>query len=137
MTSTNIKISQVIIDEIVRQAYDELPNESCGLLVGLDDVVKKRYPLVNTDHSSEHFSFDPHEQFRVLKEARTEGLRIIANYHSHPSSPARPSDEDIRLAFDPNIFYLILSLAEETPVLKAFIKTDDGMQPVAIHAIGE
>jgi len=128
-----IEIPQAIVDEIVRQAYDELPDESCGLLAGLDDVVKKRYPLENTDHSPEHFSFDPREQFRVLKEARAEGIRIIANYHSHPSSPARPSEEDIRLAFDPDLFYLIVSLAGETPVLKAFAKTADGMQPVEIR----
>lgn len=41
--------------------------------------------------------------------------------HSHPESPSRPSEEDKRLAFDPNIEYLILSLMDaENPVLKAF-----------------
>ncbi|MDR3262658.1 MAG: M67 family metallopeptidase [Tannerella sp.] len=128
-----IEIPQEIADAIIRQAYDELPDESCGLLAGLDGAVKKRYPLVNTDHSPEHFSFDPREQFRVLKEARAEGFKIIANYHSHPSSPARPSEEDIRLAFDPDLFYLIVSLAGETPVIKAFVKTETGMQPVEIN----
>jgi proteasome lid subunit RPN8/RPN11 len=129
-----IEIPQWIVDAIIQQAYDELPDETCGLLAGIDGVVKKRFPMENTDHSPEHFSFDPKEQFRVLKEARAEGLKIIANYHSHPSSPARPSEEDIRLAFDPQIFYLIVSLAGETPVLKAFAKAGDGsMQPVEIR----
>jgi proteasome lid subunit RPN8/RPN11 len=81
----------------------------------------KQFPLTNIDHSNEHFSFDPREQFGVLKEARSQGLQIIANYHSHPESPARPSEEDIRLAFDPDIIYIILSLQEkDNPVIKAF-----------------
>jgi proteasome lid subunit RPN8/RPN11 len=116
-----IRIPQHIIDGIIRQARIELPTEACGLLVGRENEVLKQYPLTNIDHSAEHFSFDPKEQFAVLREARAQGLRIIANYHSHPESPARPSQEDIRLAFDPDIIYIILSLQEkENPVIKAF-----------------
>ncbi|MDR3338899.1 MAG: M67 family metallopeptidase [Candidatus Symbiothrix sp.] len=119
-----IFIPQSIIDGIIAQARNELPDEACGLLVGSRDVachVFKQYPLTNIDHSPEHFSFDPKEQFGVLRDARSQGLRIIANYHSHPKSPARPSEEDIRLAFDPEIIYIILSLQEkDNPVIKAF-----------------
>jgi proteasome lid subunit RPN8/RPN11 len=116
-----IRIPQSVIDGIIAQAKNELPDEACGLLVGVENEVVKQYPLTNIDHSNEHFSFDPREQFGVLKEARLQGLQIIANYHSHPESPARPSEEDIRLAFDPNIIYIILSLQEkDNPVIKAF-----------------
>ncbi|GHT32966.1 Mov34/MPN/PAD-1 family protein [Bacteroidia bacterium] len=115
-----VAIPTHIIDSIVRQAQSELPNEACGLLTGKGGIVQKHYPLTNTDRSPEHFSFDPREQFQVLKEARAEGQRIVANYHSHPSTPARPSVEDVRLAYDPDIIYIILSLADETPSIKAF-----------------
>jgi proteasome lid subunit RPN8/RPN11 len=116
-----IRIPQNIIDSIIAQARNELPDEACGLLVGKDSEVIKQYPLTNIDHSPEHFSFDPREQFGVLREARKEGLQIIANYHSHPASPARPSAEDIRLAYDPDMIYIILSLQDkEAPVIKAF-----------------
>jgi len=115
-----IRIPTHIYDGIVAQAYAELPNEACGLLVGAAGEVLKQHALTNIDHSPEHFSFDPVEQFQVFRSARSEGLEIIANYHSHPETPSRPSVEDIRLAFDPNILYLIVSLALETPVLKAF-----------------
>jgi proteasome lid subunit RPN8/RPN11 len=115
-----IKIPGHIIDGIIRQAQDELPNETCGLLAGKENVVYKRFAMTNMDHSPEHFSFDPAEQFLALRSARSEGLELIANFHSHPATPSRPSIEDIRLAYDPDILYLILSLASETPVLKAF-----------------
>ena len=52
---------------------------------------------------------------------KDDGYQMIGNFHSHPESPSRPSEEDKRLAFDPNIEYLILSLMDaENPVLKAF-----------------
>ena len=115
-----IRIPAYIIDGIIEQAINKLPNEACGLLVGSGSDVLKQYPLTNIDRSPEHFSFDPAEQFQVFREARTDGREIIANYQSHPETPSRPSEEDIRLAYDPNILYLIVSLAAEVPVLKAF-----------------
>lgn len=128
-----IVISQAIVDRIVAQARSELPNEACGLLAGKDGEVVEQYPLTNVDHSPEHFSFDPKEQFRVLRESRAQGWQIIANYHSHPASPARPSKEDIRLAFDPAIIYIILSLQEkENPVIKAFSIREGEVKPVDV-----
>lgn len=130
-----IEIPQHIIDSIYKQAYDELPNEACGLLTGITGVVHKQYALTNVDHSPEHFSFDPQEQFKVLKEARANGQKIIANYHSHPETPARPSEEDKRLAFDPNIIYIIVSLAKEIPDIKAFALVNNCMQPCEIKIV--
>ena len=89
-----------------------LPNESCGLLAGTEEdeeiTVTKVYLLTNVDASREHFSMDPKEQLAALKDARANGYKIIGNFHSHPESPSRPSEEDKRLAFDPTIEYLIL-----------------------------
>lgn len=130
-----IRIPRHIIEGIIAQGKAELPNEACGLLTGSGDTVVKQHPLTNVDHSPEHFSFDPREQFQVLKSARADGQKIIANYHSHPETPARPSEEDKRLAFDPNITYLILSLAAEEPVIKAFVVKDGDMVPEKIEVV--
>lgn len=113
-------IPQQIVDQIFDQAKKGLPEEVCGYLAGTDRTVNRHFELTNIDHSPEHFSFDPAEQFRTLRETRNAGLEILANYHSHPATPARPSVEDIRLAFDPNISYVIVSLAGEFPDIKSF-----------------
>jgi proteasome lid subunit RPN8/RPN11 len=115
-----MKISSSLYEEIIKQARNELPDESCGYLFGTGDFANENYPMTNADHSPEHFSFIPKEQFSAVRCARSKGLKIIGNWHSHPSSPSRPSQEDIRLAYDPSIVYFILSLAEEEPVLNAF-----------------
>lgn len=115
-----LRIPQQIIDELFDHARTGLPEEVCGYLAGTGSEVTRQFRLTNIDHSNEHFSFDPAEQFQVVREARKAGLEILANYHSHPESPARPSQEDIRLAFDPNISYVIVSLTAEFPDVKAF-----------------
>ena len=107
-----MKIEQHVIDELIAQAQKDAPNESCGYLLGTDDTVTENYWMENIDHSPEHFSFAPRDQFAALRYAREHGLRILANWHSHPASPSRPSQEDLRLANDPSIRYAILSLHE-------------------------
>ncbi|MEI7524998.1 MAG: M67 family metallopeptidase [Mariniphaga sp.] len=115
-----LRISQQIIDQLFDHAKSGLPEEVCGYLAGIDREVTRHFQLTNIDHSPEHFSFDPSEQFQVVREVRKTGEVILANYHSHPETPARPSIEDIRLAFDPEISYVIVSLAAELPDIKSF-----------------
>ena len=116
-----LRISQQVIDGIIDHSRNGLPEEVCGYLAGIDGEVIRQFRLTNIDHSNEHFSFDPSEQFQAVREARKAGLQILANYHSHPESPARPSVEDIRLAYDPEISYVIVSMAAELPDVKSFL----------------
>lgn len=114
-------IPQNVIDELISQSRAEAPNESCGYLLGTaDGQVTENYPMENIDHSPEHFTFSPKEQFAALRYARDHNLKILANWHSHPASPSRPSQEDIRLANDPTIRYAILSLQDDDPHLNSF-----------------
>lgn len=102
-----------------------LPEEACGLIAGTEDEngrrIRKVYFLTNTDHSSEHFSLDPKEQLAAVRDMREKKLKPLGNWHSHPATPSRPSEEDKRLAYDSRASYLILSLMDqEHPVLNAF-----------------
>lgn len=117
------------LNEILSHSNQGLPNESCGLLGGVTQgdkkIIQKVYLLKNTDNSPEHFSMDIQEQFKAISDMRKNKWQLLGNFHSHPASPARPSEEDIRLAFDPGISYLILSLEQKSnPVLKSFIIKD-------------
>lgn len=124
-------------DKICEHALSVAPDEACGLIAGVDREdgvreIKKVYILENIDHTNEHFSIDPREQLKAVKEMRSEGLVPLGNWHSHPESPSRPSEEDKRLANDSSASYLILSLAEEgNPVLNAFhIEGEQGNRSV-------
>ncbi len=115
-----IRLTPQHVESITAQALKESPYEACGYLAGKEDEVFEVYPMTNVDHSEDHFTLDPKEQFSVIKKARQEGYSLLAVYHSHPASPARPSQEDIRLAYDSSIIYIIISLSASPYDIKAF-----------------
>lgn len=120
-----IKLSKSDFDKILAHAESELPNEACGLIGGVIEdgvkIIKKVYLLTNIDHSNEHFSLDPKEQLAAVKDMRAQGISPLGNWHSHPESPSRPSEEDKRLAYDSRASYMILSLMNrDEPVLNSF-----------------
>ena len=132
-----ITIGRNDYDRIVEYALKERPNEACGLIAGADRddgirEIKKVYLLTNIDHTNEHFSIDPREQLQSIKDMRANGLSPLGNWHSHPESPSRPSEEDKRLANDSSASYLILSLEnEDEPVLNAFhVEGEQGQRSV-------
>jgi proteasome lid subunit RPN8/RPN11 len=125
-----IKLPKKFFDEILQAAKDGRPEEICGLIGGVKDgdkrEVKKIYLLENIDHSNEHFSMNPKDQLAAIKDMRSNGIEPLGNFHSHPESPSRPSEEDKRLAYDKNASYMIISLMDiENPVLKSFKIVDN------------
>jgi len=132
-----VRLKQQDYESIVAHARNGLPNEACGLLAGKADgdvkTVEKVYLLSNPDNSPEHFSIDPKEQLAAVKDMRANGFVPLGNFHSHPSTPARLSEEDIRLAYDRKASYLILSLAGESLALNAFGVSGGEVLPQAVE----
>ena len=113
-----ICIPEPIVKNIIQHADDERPLEACGYLAGTGNEVKDIYPMTNVDQSPEHYSFDPEEQFAAMKKAQAQELDLMAVYHTHPATTPRMSAEDVRLAYDTSIYYVIYSL--QTDEVKAF-----------------
>lgn len=108
-----LTIPKEIFDKMIAHCISGYPNEVCGILAGEDGRVRKIYEMTNVEPSPVSYFMDPKEQFKALKDMRTEGIEMIAIYHSHPSSSAYPSAKDVSLAFYPDSFYLIVSLMEK------------------------
>ena len=120
-----IKMKKSDLALMISHAESCLPEEACGLIAGKTDgddkIVEKVYILENTDHSNEHFTLDPKDQLAAVKDMRANGLVQLGNWHSHPESPSRPSEEDKRLSYDSSASYMILSLMDRSaPVLNSF-----------------
>ncbi|MCR4742333.1 MAG: M67 family metallopeptidase [Treponema sp.] len=121
-----VRLKKSDYEKIISYAKSLLPEEACGLIAGKEidgnKYIEEVYLLENTDHSNEHFNISPQDQLKAIKDMRAKGLIPLGNWHSHPESPSRPSEEDKRLFFDSKARYLILSLMEkDAPVLNAFI----------------
>ena len=130
-----MKISKGILEMIYEQAEEEAPLEACGYLAGKEGVITSHYKMTNVDKSETHFSLDPKEQFQVAKNVRADGSDLIAVYHSHPASPARPSEEDIRLAHDSSIIYVIVSLENENRTCGAFTINNGMVTPEPLDIV--
>ncbi len=115
-----IKIPHRIISEIISHAREGYPEEVCGILAGTDEGVSTVYRMTNVEHSPVSYFMDPREQFQVMKLMRKEGLKMLAIYHSHPDSQAYPSAKDVSLAFYDDVAYIIVSLADDKPEVRAF-----------------
>lgn len=138
-------MTQADYERIVERARQELPNEACGLIAGTVagegdaavGTIEHVYLLTNIDASNEHFSMAPAEQLASVKDARAHGWELLGNWHSHPETPSRPSEEDKRLAYDSSAAYLILSLEHrDEPVLKAFhVESDKQVNRVPLEIV--
>lgn len=133
---TKLEIPTNIFKQMVEQAKAEAPIEACGILAGSDGKVEKLYKMTNIDNSSDHFMMEPKEQFAVVKDIRSNGLKMLAIYHGHPGTPARPSAEDIRLALTPDVTYVIVSLQDsDNPVLKGFLIQNGDVTEVPVKIV--
>jgi proteasome lid subunit RPN8/RPN11 len=131
-----IELDRGFYDDIVAQARGDVPNEACGLIAAKEGVPARLYPMRNADESPTTYRFDAKEQYRVMGEIEDEGLEIYAIYHSHTHTEAFPSATDRRRAhredprtgelsaWFPGTRYLIVSLAEQEPVLRGFTFQD-------------
>lgn len=116
-----MRIAQSLVEEIVAQAREELPNECCGMVGGADGTAATVYRATNAEASPFRYSIDAKEQFRLMKAIEEGGEELVAIYHSHTKSAAYPSQTDVNLAGWPDAVYLIVSLADpDAPELKGF-----------------
>lgn len=117
-----MKIPQSLVAAITAHAEETYPEECCGLLAGVNGVASHFYRIQNIHETPKvFFEMAPKEQFWAFKNMRHNNLNLVAIYHSHPESPARPSQSDIRLAYDPEPYYLLVSLQQrDKPDVRAY-----------------
>jgi proteasome lid subunit RPN8/RPN11 len=116
-----MQISRAIYDEMVAHARTEAPNECCGMVGGRDGSASTFYPARNRFSSPMRFEIDSRDQIRINNQIDDAGEALLAIYHSHPKTEAKPSQTDVNLAsWWPGVIWVIASLADSEPVLRAF-----------------
>ncbi|MEJ6949810.1 M67 family metallopeptidase [Natronospora cellulosivora (SeqCode)] len=133
----NLYISKDDYQMIVDYSLKGKPLEVCGIIAGTkeEDSYKtaKVYLMKNTAASAEEYLMEPEEQFEVFKDIRENDTELIAIFHSHPHSPARPSLKDIDMAHYPDAVYVIVSLENLAAIdFKGFIIKDNAYREVKI-----
>ena len=116
-----LTLPQKFVDVMIGHAREEAPDECCGIIAGQDGRAVKLFRAKNSEASPYRYNVDPQDLFRIYRECDGNGWEFLAIYHSHTASEAFPSPTDIRLAFWPETFYVLVSLQDsENPAVRAF-----------------
>ena len=77
--------------------------EACGLIGGKNRCSSMVFTITNELHSPVRYRLDPQEQLNAFLEIESQGLDLIAIFHSHLNGPNRPSKTDITIITCPAI----------------------------------
>ena len=131
----NLMLAPGLLERVIADAKASYPREGCGFLVGRR-IAERFIPMRNVCSSEVEYEADPAEVASAFRGIRETGETLIAIYHSHPHSPARPSRTDVERSYYPDAAYLIISLADlERPQAAAFRIADGEVLPVEVHVI--
>jgi len=106
-------------DVLFAHAHEDSPNECCGYLRIRDGAVDSIHRSTN-DQPSPMYGYMLDAKSLLGAYNAVEDGYDVGIYHSHPRSPAEPSQTDINLADYPEYVYLIVSLSGEEPVVRAW-----------------
>jgi len=129
-----LRLPRAFLEEMVAHAQAEAPLECCGIVAGENGRAVKLYRCRNAEQSPYRYQVDPHDLFRAYRECEEKGWDFLAIYHSHTASEAYPSPTDVRLAFWPDAYYVLISLQDpQKPVVRAFRIRDGQVQEEEIE----
>ena len=126
-----MKLSRAFLEQMVAQARADAPLETCGLLAGRDECALRVLPVPNVLRSPVQYRMGGQEFADAMIACDFQPLAI---YHSHPAGPPSPSPTDIAEAFYPDSVYIIISLAQEPPSVRAFRIADGVVTEVELQA---
>ena len=111
MTNEEIQIPRKITNQLLHQAQLSPSTEICGLIGSRNGIPVSCYQVDNgANQPQKNFLLDAKQQIASMAKMRELGEDLFAIYHSHPTSPASPSQADITMAAYPDAVYLIISL---------------------------
>ena len=115
-----MRIRSSVVDDMITHAREDFPAECCGLLRGAQGLVTESVRCQNELQSRTAFSIPPQELFQFFRSTREMEMEFAGVYHSHPESPAAPSERDGREFYYPEVSYWVISLQEGIPVVRCF-----------------
>jgi len=151
-----VRITREQHERMVAHCYFAYPNEACGLLagpVGLPPragssvaglaesepvgLVTEVYPARNAAESSRVYTVDSQDQLRAMRDAEARGVEIVGCWHSHTHTDPYPSPTDIEQAqWYPTWLYLLVSLRDEVPTMRAYRIRDGAVGECQIAVVG-
>lgn len=131
-----MKVSKIFISQGILKRLEVLQEtssiEECGVLIGRVNEdgtvsVTREHPVKNIMPSQVSFEVDPQELFNIFN--RLEGEEdIVAVYHTHPTTQARPSPWDREYMEHATFVWVIAGI----DVINAFIFEEGRIKKIDI-----
>ncbi len=130
-----ITLPRSLVNQLLTQAQQSPDEEICGLVSSRNGQPAKAYPITNVATAADRlFQMDPKGLIDAMRNMRERDEQLIAIYHSHPHSPARPSSTDIQQANYPGVYYLIISLDTKGVLeIRAYRQDDNELKEVTLE----
>jgi [CysO sulfur-carrier protein]-S-L-cysteine hydrolase len=137
VSAVSVALPAAMVQAIVDHARSEYPNEACGVIVGdrpsADGGTARRWePTRNEAASPYRYRVHPDDLLRLTVETDDADEVFWAIVHSHVRSPAIPSPTDLGAAQYPDALYILVSLADDSPTLRAWRIRDGAMDEVEL-----
>jgi [CysO sulfur-carrier protein]-S-L-cysteine hydrolase len=134
MPEISLSVTENQIDSLIRLTKEDLPNESCCLLLGhiVNDneyCVEQVKIMKNKTHSEYSFEMDPDELMEVYQWASNNSLDIVGVYHSHLDGSAPSSTDLIFMKLNP-VIWLIYEVSGSR--FRAFTLVQDILKEVKV-----
>ena len=97
-----------------------LPEEGCGLLAGLGNLVYEVIPVENIEHSPIRYRIAPQDQLNAFIYIEDKGWDLLGIYHSHPNGPETLSETDLAEAYYPEAVYVIIAGKKTEWIIRGF-----------------
>ena len=119
-----LRLSTTVYQRMVAHCYDGLPLEACGLLAAHPTTASPKaeacYPCRNEAQSAKLYAIGI-DYLHAERDAEAKGLEIVGVFHSHTHTDPYPSPTDIaNAAVDPSLHYVIVSLRDESPMVRSY-----------------
>lgn len=132
-----LEIAGDLYEAMIAYVQRQAPEEACGLIAfDRRQRAVMLFPGTNVEHSTTRYVMDNGEVEDALVEMDRRGWELGAIFHSHPETPAEPSNTDLQYAFYPNALMVIISLASERPEVRAF-RVDGPVREVSVKVLGQ
>ena len=141
-----LRLPKTMVDEMVAQAIEELPNECCGIIVGKDGDATRVYRTRNAEASPFRYVIDPRDLLKIEMTSDQSGEQVLVIDHSHVASEAYPSPTDVRLSqwpgdpphdLYPDAYYVLVSLKDrDAPSVRAYRINGGVVAEEPLEAVG-
>jgi proteasome lid subunit RPN8/RPN11 len=131
-----LTLTDTVRQAMVNHALAGLPNEACGLFSGSPGgaTVDTFHPMVNAAASPTIYRLDDQEYVTVECAVDQAGQAVLGVMHSHTHTEAYPSPTDVDAATPllASWFFVIVTLKDPDPAVRAFRIVDENITEVQV-----